>query len=415
MALGRDDMQDPTQSFIMKQFRRYYKEEAVEVPDRLSRREFGFMFFDRTFVLRHLGFRTKAELKDYLVENVPSHAYHSSAYYEKPNAQTMAEKSWMGADLVFDLDADHLKNAAELSYPEMLAAVKREIIRLIDDYIAGDLGFVAEKLKIVFSGGRGYHVHVLDPRVQGLGSHERREIVDYIIGTDLNFDWVFPTRSFDSRQFAQRTTTIQKREMPDDDSGGWKRRMVKGIDRFLVDLEVIGEDEAVKRYSTIKDESGRAIGDKTIRGMYRELFEKERGKRGVDRMRGERNFEIFSRQTYLNAFVRLVEDPLKVSLVGETDEPVTSDIKRLIRLPSSLHGKTGLRVTEIDRGELEDFDPLRDAVPNILTDKAVKVVAKEDVDIALRGERISLPKGEGEVPEFAALFLACRKTVEMAK
>ena len=409
-------MQDPTQSFIIKQFRKYYDGETIEIPDRLSRREFGFMFFDRTFVLRHIGFKTRKELKGYLVDNAPAHAYHSSAYYEKPDAPTMAEKSWMGADLVFDLDADHLKNAAELTYPEMLAEVKRQIIRLIDDFIAGDLGFDADKLKIVFSGGRGYHVHVLDPRVLSLGSHERREIVDYITGTNLDFDWAFPMRSFDARQFAQRTTIIQRREMPDKESGGWKGRMGGGIDRFLIDLEVIGEDEAVKRYSGMKDrESGRAIGDKTIGGMYQELFDKRKGARGVDRMRSERNFEIFSRQNYLNAFVLLVEDLVKVSLVGETDEPVTSDIKRLIRLPSSLHGKTGLRVTELDRGELDGFSPLRDAIPTILTDRSVKVVAKDDVDIDLRGERISLKKGEGEVPEFAALFLACRKTVSISE
>ena len=409
-------MQDPTQSFIIKRFKKYYDGETIEIPDRLSRREFGFMFFDRTFVLRHIGFKTRKELKGYLVDNAPAHAYHSSAYYEKPDAPTMAEKSWMGADLVFDLDADHLKNAAELTYPEMLAEVKRQIIRLIDDFIAGDLGFDADKLKIVFSGGRGYHVHVLDPRVLSLGSHERREIVDYITGTDLNFDWAFPMRSFDARQFAQRTTIIQRREMPDKESGGWKGRMGGGIDRFLIDLEVIGEDEAVKRYSGMKDrESGRAIGDKTIGGMYQELFDKRKGARGVDRMRSERNFEIFSRQNYLNAFVLLVEDLVKVSLVGETDEPVTSDIKRLIRLPSSLHGKTGLRVTELDRGDLDDFSPLRDAIPTVLTDRSVKVVAKDDVDIDLRGERISLKKGEGEVPEFAALFLACRKTVSISE
>jgi len=409
-------MQDPTQSFIVRRFRKYYDGEEIEVPDRLARREFGFMFFDRTFVLRHIGFRTKKELKEYLVENVPSHAYHSSAYYEKPNAPTMAEKNWMGADLVFDLDADHLKNAAELTYPQMLAEVKRQIIRLIDDYISGDLGFDSDKLKIVFSGGRGYHVHVLDPRVLALGSHERREIVDYITGTDLDFEWVFPKRSFDARQYADRTTTIQKREMPGKESGGWKGRMGGGIDRFLIDLEVIGEEEAVKRYSTMKDrESGRAIGERTVAGMYQELFDKRKGGRGVDRMRAERNFEVFSRQNYLNAFVLLVEDLVKVSLVGETDEPVTSDIKRLIRLPSSLHGKTGLRVTEIDRGALEVFDPLRDAVPAVLTDKAVRVVANDDVDIELRGERITLKKGDGEVPEFAALFLACRKTVSIAE
>src|SRR5512136_3457002 len=122
-------MQDPTQTFIIKTFRRYYSKESIEIPDRLSRREFGFMFFDRTFVLRHIGFKTKPELKSYLVENAPAHVYHSSAYYQNPNAQTMVEKKWMGGDIVFDLDADHLKNAAELTYPEMLEQVKKQIKR----------------------------------------------------------------------------------------------------------------------------------------------------------------------------------------------------------------------------------------------------------------------------------------------
>ncbi|MCA1813180.1 MAG: hypothetical protein LC624_04420 [Halobacteriales archaeon] len=35
------------------------------------------------------------------------------------------------------------------------------------------------------------------------------------------------------------------------------------------------------------------------------------------------------------------------SMTGETDEPVTSDVKRLIRLPGSVHGKTGLRVVPV--------------------------------------------------------------------
>ena len=407
-------MQDPTQAFIIKTFKRYYSKESIEIPDRLSRREFGFMFFDRTFVLRHIGFKTKTELKSYLVENAPAHVYHSSAYYQNPNAQTMAEKKWMGADLVFDLDADHLKNAAELTYPEMLEQVKKQIKRLLDEFITGDLGFDPGKLKIVFSGGRGYHVHVLDPRVLGLGSHERREIVDYITGIDLDFDWVFPSKAFEAKQFAQRTATIERREMPDKKSGGWKRRMTDGIDRFLTNLEVLGEDETVRKYSNLKDdESSRAIGEKTTRGMYQELFERRGPSRGVDRMREERNFEVFSRQAYLNAFLRLVEDLLKVSLVGETDEPVTSDIKRLIRLPSSLHGKTGLRVTTMTRDGLDEFDPLRDAVPTLLTDKAIKVVSKAPIDICLRGERIRIPEGENEVPEFAALFLVCRKMSEI--
>lgn len=168
-------MQDRTLSFIMKEFKKYYLAEKIEPPSRLSRREFGFMFFDKNFVVRHIGFSTRQELKEYIVANVPAHLYYSSAYYGNPNAQTMPDKRWMGADLVFDLDADHVRGAEGLSYPEMLIKVKKEVVRLLDEFILGDFGFDSEHVKIVFSGGRGYHVHVNDPRVLRLGSHERRD------------------------------------------------------------------------------------------------------------------------------------------------------------------------------------------------------------------------------------------------
>src|SRR3989339_1958720 len=93
---------DASMRFVMRMFAKHYREVSLSMPDRFARREFGFMFFDRSFVMRHLSFPTRASLKKYLVEQVPSHAYYSCAYYEKPDAPTMAEKKWLGADLIFD-------------------------------------------------------------------------------------------------------------------------------------------------------------------------------------------------------------------------------------------------------------------------------------------------------------------------
>lgn len=409
-------MQDKTLPFIMREFRKYYSVEKIEPPERLSRREFGFMFFDRSFVIRHIGFSTRQELKEYIVNNVPAHLYYSSAYYQNPNAQKMADKKWMGADLVFDLDADHVRGAEGLSYPEMLRKVKHEVVRLLDEFILGDFGFDSDDVKIVFSGGRGYHVHVTAPRVLKLGSHERREIVDYITGTDLDFDWVFPPEGFDARSFAERTHVIRKIRMPEIHSGGWKGKMSGGIRRFLTELEMMGEDEAVKRFGSLKTGNPpKSIGEKTVREMYRELFSRKGdGVRGADRMIRESNFEIFSRQTYLTAFLRLVENHVKIALVGETDEPVTSDVRRLIRMPSSLHGKTGLRVTSLTRDALNDFDPLEDAFPRTVSESPVRITLKEEFSMRLKGEEFKLGKGENEVPGFAALFLCCRKIADIA-
>lgn len=131
------------------------------------------MFFDRDFVRRHLGFLEENDYRRFLLNQVPSHAYFSSARYERPAAPTMDLKGWMGADLIFDLDADHIRGAEGLSYQDMLILVKKEAASLLDRYIFGELGFEEKHVRISFSGGRGYHIHVSHPRLLKLGSHER--------------------------------------------------------------------------------------------------------------------------------------------------------------------------------------------------------------------------------------------------
>ena len=44
------------------------------------------------------------------------------------------------------------------------------------------------------------------------------------------------------------------------------------------------------------------------------------------------------------------------------DEPVTGDVHRLIRLPGSLHGGSGLRVMVLDSKKLETFNPMKDPI-----------------------------------------------------
>src|SRR2546422_1936100 len=136
-----DASKEATNKFLKAHFRRYYEHTKPILPDRFGRREFGFMFWTAGIVQRHLGFSREDELKSFLASRVPAHVYYSSAYYEKPNASTMEEKGWLGADLVFDLDADHLPGGKSLSYPEMLEAVKRGIVKLWDRFLQTELGF----------------------------------------------------------------------------------------------------------------------------------------------------------------------------------------------------------------------------------------------------------------------------------
>jgi DNA primase small subunit len=400
---------DASARFVMNMFARHYKEAPLIMPERFAKREFGFMFFDREFVMRHLSFPSRAALKRYLVEQVPSHAYYSCAYYERPDAPTMAEKKWLGADLIFDLDADHVEGTKDLPYEKMLERVKDEVKRLIDEFLLGDLGFKEDDLKIVFSGGRGYHIHINNQRVLRLSSHERREIVDYVTGTGLDIDWIFPETTFETGRFMDRVDVSQKRTMPSRDDGGWRARMREGIDDLLTSLDAKDRESGLTNLKEIVKESKIEIGKGTLEGVYQDLFSGKAGHRGVDRMRSESTFEVFTQKRHADAFISIVDVRVKGRMRGETDEPVTSDIKRLIRLPSSLHGKSGFEVVHMTRERLDSFNPFTDAVPTAFGTSTVRVNVVKPVNVKLRGEDFSLREGENEVPEFAAVHLVCRR------
>lgn len=405
---------DASARFIMNMFSKHYREAPLTMPDRFAKREFGFMFFDRDFVMRHLAFPSRASLKRYLVEQVPSHAYYSCAYYEKPDAPTMAEKKWLGADLIFDLDADHVEGAKSLPYEKMLERVKEEVKRLIDEFLLGDLGFGEEDLKIVFSGGRGYHIHINNQRVLKLSSYERREIVDYVTGTGLDIDWIFPETSFETGRFLDRVDVSQKRGMPSLQDGGWRARIRRGIDNLLKDLDGKDADSGLASLRQIVKEASIEIGKKTLEGVYQDLYAGKPGQRGVDRIRDENTFEVFSEKRHADAFLSIVDVMIKGRMKGETDEPVTSDIKRLIRLPSSLHGKTGFEVVPMSRERLNVFDPFNDAVPEAFGDSEVRVTCDKPSAVRLRGNDYSLKEGENLVPEYTAVYLICRRLAKVA-
>lgn len=395
---------DQNSRFLLKSFRKYYKENPPIVPDRFGRREFGFMFFDRTYVQRHMGFTKTSDLHRFLIGQVPSHCYYSTAYYQKPGAPTMEEKTWLGADLIFDLDADHLEGADKMSYSEMLAQIKKEMINLVDSFLLGDLGFSEDQVSIVFSGGRGYHAHVSTKDVIGLGSAERREIVDYVTSSGLLPEWVFPyNRVVTSRSEIHgqmRTNVAKDRMIPKADSGGWRLRMRNGLAMLVDDLCSREAKELKVIYPSMAGMQNRTINE----------FKDE-----VCRARGyifEKNLmTALGKKSHQELLVKIMTEDVVKNLSGEVDEPVTADIKRLIRLPNSVHGKSGLRVTPLSRSQLDSFDPLVDAVPKEYSDEPVKITMRKDYEIKIKGQDFSL-SGETEVPEYAAVFLIGRKAAD---
>lgn len=414
-----------TVDWVKSRFRRHYESRELLPPDRLARREFGFMFWGPGLMQRHLSFSTVGELREFLVKRVPMHVYNSSAYYDRPDAPTMEEKAWLGADLIFDLDADHIPKAREMSYEEMLEAVKRKILQLHDEFLVKDFGFEERSLRIVFSGGRGYHIHVSDERVRSLGSHERREIVDYVTGKDLDVLAFFRATAFDVKEFQGRARVRRMVVPPKMDDSGWAGKLARGIRNLVDRLEEMPREDAVAFLAGFE-----GIGAPGAMDLHDNLF-KERATRprvirGVDRIREDGSLEALAddNRDRLLSIVRQLQQvrfdslgPLELEGIrarAETDEPVTSDIKRLIRMPSSIHGKSGLEVVPLSRDAMDGFLPLRDAVPRTYSDEPVSVRVARPLGFNLRSETFKLAPGLTTVPEYAAVFLACRQAATLA-
>jgi len=408
---------DQTVDWIKERFRRHYRSVDLHLPDRFPRREFGFMFWGPGLMMRHTGFGTAQDVRDFLIGRVPQHVYYSSAYYEKPDAPTMEEKGWLGADLIFDLDADHIPKAKEMTYEEMLEAVRRKIVQLHDDFLVQDFGFDEKSLRIVFSGGRGYHIHVSDERVWSLGSHERREIVDYITGKEVDVRSFFRESAFDVKEFKGHAAVKKMVVTPRVAEPGWAGKLARGIVTLADRLETMPPEQAVEFLAGFE-----GVGASGASDLYENLFKahKPSGIRGVDRLREGGNLEVLrdkNRDRILAVVTQLQQvrvetfGPLELEGIrarAETDEPVTSDIKRLIRLPSSLHGKSGLQVVPLTRDALDDFVPLRDGTSASFTDEPVALRLAKPITVHLRGETFNLTPPLETVPEYAAVFLACR-------
>lgn len=383
-------MNPTTILFLKRKFQEHYKKHPPQSPPQLNQREWGFLMFDPgSGMYRHKAFYNNQEMYEYIQYMAPAHVYHSTAYYEHPSASTMKEKSWLGADLIFDLDADHLPNVPD-SYKDMLKSVKKETLRLID-FILDDFGFEEDELYIAFSGGRGYHIHIRDPKVRKLDSAQRREIIDYVSGTGLKKDRLFKKKTIEGDNKKSEVLVF-----PSESQGGWGKLINKKLITYL--QTQVNDEDAEKKLMEFK-----AIGKKKaikIIDTINSPAQLEQMKNG--------NFSALSSipvEFWENALDKIIPT-IKVNI----DEPVTADIKRLIRAASSLHGKTGLKVIPLTIDELSSFEPLVDAV--VFGDNKIMINVIRSSIVELKNECFEVEEGKNILPEYAAIYLMCKGAAE---
>ena len=405
-------------ALLQSLFAKYYREnpEAIQEPPRIESREFGFLLFQGKVMVRHRKFSTVGELRDFMARVGPSDAYRSAAYYQRPDA-SMDEKGWLGADLAFDIDADHLETACRKEHdswrclkcgyvgrgkaPEKcpkcggakfkestwpcdicLSTAKDEVIKLIE-ILEDDFGFATDKMHVYFSGHRGYHLILEDEEVRSLGQEERREIVDYVMAVGLTPEL---------HGFTKTST-----RMPSFDSPGWRGRIIRGI------YEVV--------HLATTPEGRRELKAAGIRGRALSVLEKE----------GENIIKMLENEEILKLPRGIGEKTWKKLLLrgakrraAEVDPVVTIDVHRLMRLEGSLHGKTGLRKVEVPLTRLEAFDPLKEAVAFNRGELRVKILVDTPKFHIGHDELGPYKAGKTEtLPLAASVLLVCKGFAEV--
>ena len=410
-------MSSLSQTFIRDNFADYYKQNSTSIlpPSSLERREFGFLLEQRVMV-RHKGFINADSLRSSLCAVVPSDVYYSSAYYERPE-EKMKAKGWLGADLVFDIDADHIPTpcatihdlwvctgcgaSGKGEHPKKcscggtkfkekpwpceicLEASKVEAIKLVD-VLTDDFGFSSKVVTVAFSGHRGYHVHVESESIRGLDSLARKEIVDYVMGIGLEAEF---------HGIVKNASPTRRVSGPDLNDRGWRGRIAKGTYDFLL--------------SASKEELMR-IGLKT-----RHVNSLIKHRNAILESWSEKGPWGIIKNISLETWRKIAQYGMDKQSV-KIDTVVTPDINRLIRLPNSLHGKTGLKKVEFPVTHIEDFDPLKSAVAFKTGEVTVHVSTvpqfrvEDEIYGPFEGEKVELPTA-------AALMLLCKGMAEVVQ
>ncbi len=375
-------------ALVKSAFREYYFNHInlLEIPEHLEQREFGYVPFG-SGMIRHLSFRNKGDLIATLVRDVPADLYCSNAFYRFPT-YPMQEKQWLGADLIFDIDAKDLQLPCELSHSyfictrckeassaksnvcescnntnlnqtsipcnKCIVALKKEVRRLIA-VLTDDLGIEEKSVSVYFSGNNGFHIIASDQSFHLLGPEARSDIVSYLTGTNLMAESIGVRKGRDVSG-SDFLIKFPKSGL----SYGWRK--------VIADKLGIDQGTVVKLHNVVQRDGG-----------Y-EGFKSELGK-------------------------------MAKALGVKVDPQVTMDVHRIFRMPGSINSKSGL--VKMRCNDLESFDPLNNSC--FLEGREVKVKTKvAQINFKLNGESFRLKERILKLPLFAAVYLICKGLAEVA-
>jgi DNA primase small subunit len=382
----------------------------------MTEREFGFLLFREKIMVRHKAFREFGEFSQTLLSLVPSDVYYSTAYYKHPDLD-MDQKGWLGSDVVFDVDADHIDTPCKEQHDmwicpkcketrrgkkpnkcpscghekieenawlcdQCLVAAKEEMLKLIE-LLAEDFGIESQAMHLFFSGHRGYHLHLVSEKMKTLDDMQRKEIVDYVIALGL-----------DPAQQGLYLDLLDNRHPivvgPELTDPGWRGRLARGVYQILTEwdqnqlVELGFTARAARQIINERDEIRSEWSKKMLWGSFQD--------------RWRINDEVW--KNIIQKAVTLMALPAKIDTV------VTTDIHRLIRMPETLNGKTGFKAAMVELDQLEEFDPFYQ--PAVL-EGTQKVLVKDAPALRIRDRQYGPFVDEKvELPLAAAVLLIAK-------
>ena len=309
--------------------RRYYREEwdVKEIPEfisaSLTKREFGFDHMGRGPNDRYKVFRSPDLLRKFLRYRAPFAAYSSVAFYNKPRRRD----GWIKSELVFDVDAKDIpiRECGCDGVCEICLNQAREIICSLIDTLKGDLGL--KDMHVVYS-GRGYHLRLLDESVMTMDSDVRGQIVQYLIGSEV------PLNEYANEGI---TYKLEHFTIP----FGYPQVFT---DRTKYAILHLTED-------TQLDEVNKKLLKDVVKN--RELLK-------------DNKWGIFKRNIGPQRYQKLIRSIAALNM-GLVDAKVSIDLKRILRLPTSLHSMVSMKCMEVKN--IENFDPFTEAVPKFVYER----------------------------------------------
>jgi len=366
--------------FMHKQFASFYSKNKITSVPEVNHREFGFGLFKKKIANRNMSFSSEGEMNSFLRESAPLFFSYSNAYYSFPARTPTIAKELIGADIIYEFDADELGleveeiNGAQWFEKRHLEEAKKQVFRLID-FIENDFGFSASELKINFSGKAGFHVHLRSENIKHLNKQARIELVDYLTGHNLDFEQL----GFD---FKKHYGPLAKNV-----KGLWQKRLLSGMKNYFEN-----DSKAIAKTCVAPPKKlALLMGDK------KKLFDSfDKGL--LPRLDGKKSSEFW--KNVLLEVLKFQRSPI--------DRQTSVDLSKIIRVPETLHGDTGMIAKTIPLEKLKDFDPFIDAVvfDEKFSSEGVKVHITKAPKFSLMGKEFGPYDEVDEVlPLFAAIFL----------